>query len=59
MVNYEIAGFNQTVLGFGTIMMQTFVGDLVIRDVHHPEKVQQKILKVLRDKGIVAMLPRR
>ncbi|HEX5456609.1 MAG TPA: PH domain-containing protein [Candidatus Saccharimonadales bacterium] len=57
MVNYEIAGFNQTVLGFGTIMMQTFVGDLVIRDVHHPEKVQQKILKVLRDKGIVANPP--
>ncbi|HEX5797489.1 MAG TPA: PH domain-containing protein [Candidatus Saccharimonadales bacterium] len=57
MVNYEVAGFNQTVLGFGTIMMQTFVGDLVIHDVHHPEKVQQKILKVLRDKGIVANTP--
>lgn len=57
MVNYEVAGFNQTVLGFGTIMMQTFVGDLVIHEVHHPEKIQQKILKVLRDKGIVASSP--
>jgi hypothetical protein len=57
MVNYEVAGFNQTVLGFGTIMMQTFVGDLVIHEVHHPEKIQQKILKVLRDKGIIANLP--
>lgn len=57
MVNYEIAGFNQTVLGFGTIMMQTFVGDLVIHDVHHPEKIQQKILKALRDKGIIANAP--
>lgn len=57
MVNYEVAGFNQTVLGFGTIMMQTFVGDLVIHEVHHPEKIQQKILKVLRDKGIVANSP--
>lgn len=57
MVNYEVAGFNQTILGFGTIMMQTFVGDLVIHEVHHPEKIQQKILKVLRDKGIVANLP--
>ena len=54
MVNYEVAGFNQTVLGFGTIMMQTFVGDLVIHEVHHPERIQRKILKVLRDKGIVA-----
>ncbi len=57
MVNYEIAGFNQTILGFGTIMMQTFVGDLVIHEVHHPEKIQQKILKVLRDEGIVASAP--
>lgn len=57
MVNYEVAGFNQTILGFGTIMMQTFVGDLVIHEVHHPEKIQQKILKVLREKGIVANSP--
>ena len=57
MVNYEVAGFNETLLGFGTIMMQTFVGDLVIHDVHHPEKIQQKILKVLRDEGIVTKAP--
>ena len=57
MVNYEVSGFNETILGFGTIMMQTFVGDLVIHDVHHPEKIQQKILKVLRDEGIVTNAP--
>ena len=57
MVNYEIAGFNQTVLGFGTIMMQTFVGDLIIHEVHHPAKIQAKILEILRDKGIVATPP--
>lgn len=57
MVNYEIAGFTQTIMGFGTIMMQTFVGDLVIHEVHHPEKIQQKILKVLRDEGIIANAP--
>ncbi len=57
MVNYEVAGFNQTVLGFGTIMMQTFVGDLVIHEVHHPEKIQQKILKVLREEGIATNSP--
>lgn len=54
MVNYEIAGFNETVLGFGTIMMQTYVGDLVIHDVHHPAKIQKRILKILRDKGVTA-----
>ncbi len=35
-VNYEVSGLQETLLGFGTIKMQTYVGDLVIRDVHHP-----------------------
>lgn len=57
MVNYQVAGFNETVLGFGTIMMQTYVGDLVIHEVHHPEHIQRKILEILRDKGIVINAP--
>lgn len=51
MVNYEVGGLEETVLGFGTIMMQTFVGDLVIHDVHHPAKIQKKLLGILREKG--------
>lgn len=54
MVNYEIAGLQETLLGFGTIMMQTFVGDLVIHDVHHPAKIQKKLLEILREQGISA-----
>lgn len=57
MVNYEVSGFQETLLGFGTIMMQTFVGDLVIHDVHHPAKTQKKLLGILREKGIVANNP--
>ncbi len=53
MVNYEVAGLQQTLLGFGTIMMQTYVGDLIVHDVHHPAKIQKKILSVLREQGIV------
>jgi hypothetical protein len=52
MVNYQIAGLQETLLGFGTIMMQTFVGDLVIHDVHHPAKIQKKIIGILKDQGI-------
>jgi uncharacterized membrane protein YdbT with pleckstrin-like domain len=51
-VNYEIAGLQETLLGFGTIKMQTYVGDLVIHEVHHPDKIQKKILTILRDEGI-------
>jgi uncharacterized membrane protein YdbT with pleckstrin-like domain len=52
MVNYEVAGLQETLLGFGTIMMQTFVGNLVIHEVHHPAKIQKKLLGILREQGI-------
>lgn len=54
MVNYEVSGLQETLLGFGTIMMQTFVGDLLIHYVHHPAKIQKKILEIMRDNGVVA-----
>lgn len=52
MINYQITGMEQTLLGFGTIVVQTYVGDLVIRDVSHPASVQKKMVGVLRDLGI-------
>jgi uncharacterized membrane protein YdbT with pleckstrin-like domain len=52
MVNYEVAGLNQTLLGFGTISMQTFVGDLVIHELHHPAKIQKRLLEILRKQGV-------
>ncbi len=54
MVNYQVAGLMQTMFGFGTIMMQTFVGDLVIHDVHHPAAIQKQLLEILRTQGITA-----
>lgn len=54
MVNYEVAGLQETLLGFGTISMQTFVGDLLIHYIHHPAKIQKQLLEILRDNGVVA-----
>ncbi len=55
MVNYEVAGMQESLLGFGTIMMQTLVGDLVIHDIHHPAKTQKKIITILREKGAIGV----
>lgn len=54
MVNYQVAGLQETLLGFGTIMMQTFVGDLVIHEIAHPAKIQKKLLEILREQGVSA-----
>ncbi len=51
-VNYEVAGLEQTMLGFGTIKMQTYVGDLTIHNVHHPARIQKKLLSILRQEGV-------
>ncbi len=51
-VNYEVSGLEETLLGFGTINMQTYVGDLTIHYVHHPARVQKRILNILRKEGV-------
>ena len=42
-ISYNIPGFTGEVFGFGTIVIQTFVGDLVIRTVEHPERTYNKL----------------
>ncbi|HXE10173.1 MAG TPA: PH domain-containing protein [Verrucomicrobiae bacterium] len=56
-VNYEVSGIEQTMLGFGTIKMQTYVGDLTIHNVHHPARIQKKLLSILREEGITVQYP--
>lgn len=53
MINYEVTGLEETLLGFGTINIQTFVGDLVIHHIHHPAKTQKKLLTILRENGFL------
>jgi uncharacterized membrane protein YdbT with pleckstrin-like domain len=59
-LNYEIRGLQATLLGYGTILVQTYMGDLVIHEVHHPAKLYKKLITILHDKGVepVEMMPR-
>lgn len=42
-ISYTIPGFSGEVFQFGTIVIQTFVGDLVIHMVEHPDKIYNKL----------------
>jgi hypothetical protein len=42
-VSYEIVGFSGEVFGFGTIVIQTYVGDLVLDRLHRPDKIYNKL----------------
>lgn len=57
-VNYEIGGLQATLLGYGTILVQTYMGDLLIHDVHHPGKIYKKLVGILRDAGVTATVPK-
>ncbi|MEI6850435.1 MAG: PH domain-containing protein [Candidatus Saccharibacteria bacterium] len=42
-ISYNIPGFSGEFFQFGTIVIQTFVGDLVIHNVEHPDKIYNKL----------------
>ncbi|MDQ3159290.1 MAG: PH domain-containing protein [bacterium] len=54
-MNYQVNGFQAHVLGFGTIMIQTYMGDLVIHEIQHPEQVQRKLALILKEQGVEPM----
>ncbi len=48
-ISYNVPGFSGEVFGFGTIVIQTFVGDLVIHKVEHPDKTYNKLQAAVHD----------
>lgn len=51
-INYEISGVEQTLLGYGTIIMQTYVGDVRMHHLHSPAKIQRHIVDIMRELDI-------
>lgn len=51
-LNYEVNGLQATLLGYGTILVQTYMGDLVVHYVHHPAKIYKQLVTILKDYGI-------
>jgi hypothetical protein len=50
-ISYNVPGFTAAVLGFGTIVVQTYVGDLYLEKIHHPSKIYNNLAQVIRDYG--------
>lgn len=49
MVNYHIKGMQESLLGFGTLSIQTMVGELTVHDVHKPAHIQKELSHILRE----------
>lgn len=42
-ISYNIPGLSGEMFGYGTIVIQTLVGDLVINKVQHPDEIYNKL----------------
>lgn len=55
-ISYNIPGFSGEIFGYGTLVIQTFVGDLVIHKVEHPDKIynrlQDAVLQAGNEQGV-------
>ena len=49
-ISYGIPGILAGIFGYGTILIQTGVGDLVISQVSHPAKIYDKLQNVTKGK---------
>lgn len=56
-LNFEVYGIQETLLGYGSLMIQTYLGDIIIHDVHHPEKITNELFEILREHGSVIEEP--
>lgn len=48
-ISYNISGLSGELFGYGTIVIQTIVGDLVIHKVEHPAKVYNRLQDAVSD----------
>lgn len=50
-ISYNVPGFTAAILGFGTIVVQTYVGDLVLDRIEHPGKIYEKLQTAIHAAG--------
>lgn len=50
-ISYNISGFSASVFGFGTLVVQTYVGDLVLDKVPHPDRIYAELHKIIKENG--------
>jgi len=46
-ISYNVPGLSASILGFGTLVIQTYVGDLLLDRVPHPGEIYNKLQKAI------------
>lgn len=48
-ISYNVPGFSAEIFDFGTIVVQTYVGDLILDKIHHPGEVYNTLQKAVKN----------
>lgn len=51
-ISYNVPGLSGELFGFGTIVIQTYVGDLVLDKLHHPDKIYTTLQDVVKQANL-------
>lgn len=50
-ISYNIPGFSASIFSFGTLVVQTQVGDLYLDKIEHPEKIYNELSQAIKQYG--------
>lgn len=50
-INYHVKGVQAVLFRYGTIAVRTYVGDLIMRGIHNPVGIQEKLVKIVQQYG--------
>jgi Bacterial PH domain len=50
-ISYNVPGLSAAMLGYGTLVVQTYVGDLFLDKIHHPGKIYNELQQVMHKSG--------
>lgn len=48
-ISYNVPGLSAAMFGFGTMVVQTYVGDLYLDKLHHPSKIYHALAEVIQE----------
>lgn len=51
-ISYNVPGFTASIFGFGTLVVQTYVGDLYLDKIEHPEKIYNALSQAIKEHGV-------
>lgn len=48
-ISYNVPGFSASIFGFGTLVVQTYVGDLYLEKIEHPAKIYNDLTQAIKN----------